>query len=189
MADDRTYTLALYNYTDKNGRERGIIVRERTWDVMGGKIVDIFDGTADYRDASHIHYFTPDYVKKMSAQERLTRFNCGPKEHTHTLVYDLENKGYRTLIRKNQGGVSRKKYPIAHDLDLAVKDFREMWTPWPELPECWRIAYERKIANHRDTIQQLEERVTELEGELESRMNELTRIRSQILNIITDKLD
>ena len=145
------FTLACYCYTDKDGYRRNIIVREQDWCVMGGKLEYFCTGPGQYYDAASIHDFTPEYVLGLSAEERRNRFHSenhrwsgagslignpninvnSPTDqpHTHTRVFDLEKRGFRTLIRKNIGLIIRREFSRDINLVDALSEFSEQVTP------------------------------------------------------------
>lgn len=145
------FTLACYCYTDLDGYKRNIFVREKDWCVMGGKLVYICTGPGQYYDASSIHDFTPGYVERLSAEERRNRFESKDhrwsgagslignpninvnsptgQPHTHTRVFDLEKRGFRTLIRKNIGLIIRREFSRDTNLFDALLEFSEEIAP------------------------------------------------------------
>ena len=136
------FTLACYCYTDLDGYKRNIIVRERDWCVMGDKLEYFCTGPGQYYDASSIHDFTPGYVERLSAEERRNRFESVDHRwsgashihgngtgHTHTRVFDLEKREFRTLIRKNIGLVIRREFSRDINLVDALSEFSEQVAP------------------------------------------------------------
>lgn len=145
------FTLACYCYTDLDGYKRNIIVRERDWCVMGGKVEYFITGPGQYYDASSIHDFTPEYVERLSAEERRNRFESvdhrwsgaghilgngnvnvnasAGQPHTHTRVFDLEKREFRTLIRKNIGLIIRREFSKDTNLFDALLEFSEEIAP------------------------------------------------------------
>ena len=149
------FTLASYCYTDLDGYKRNIIVREHDWCVMGGKLEYICTGAGQYYDASSIHDFTPGYVERLGAEERRNRFEYkdhrwngaghilgnGANDHTHTRVFDLEKRGFRTLIRKNIGLIIRREFSRDTNLFDALLEFSEEIAPlnWERNPRPPRL--------------------------------------------------
>jgi hypothetical protein len=136
------FTLASYCYTDFDGYKRNIFVREKDWCVMGGKVEYFITGPGQYYDASSIHDFTPGYVEQLSVEERRNRFESvdhrwsgaghilgNGNDHTHTRVFDLEKREFRTLIRKNIGLIIRREFSRDTNLFDALLEFSEEIAP------------------------------------------------------------
>ena len=88
-------------YTKTNGETRPIIVWERAIKITSSATFEYVTGlhSQEYQDACELHDFTPKYVQSMPEAERKEKFWYSAPHHTHTRVYDLENKGWRTLIK------------------------------------------------------------------------------------------
>ena len=99
------YNFSAYFYTGDNEDGEWIILNERAMNV----IADFSSATPftyvvghhpnEDLDSSQLRDFTPDYVKAMPEIERKEKYWFPSPYHTHTVVFDLEKREDRILIK------------------------------------------------------------------------------------------
>lgn len=149
------YNFSAYFYTGDNENGEWIILNERAMYVVAD-----FNSTTpftyvvglhpnEHLDSSQLRDFTPDYVKAMPEIERKEKYWFPSPYHTHTVVFDLEKREDRILIKDKISHIVRNYYSSetprflnyftrkeildpddATDFENAVKEFRmEFLTP------------------------------------------------------------
>ena len=143
------YNFSAYFYTGDNENGEWIILNERAMNV----IADFSSATPftyvvghhpnEDLDSSQLRDFTPDYVKAMPEIERKEKYWFPSPYHTHTVVFDLEKREDRILIKDKISHIVRNydcndkpgflhHFPRkqildpddANDFENAVKEFR-----------------------------------------------------------------
>ena len=149
------YNFSAYFYTGDDEDGEWIILNERAMSVIAD-----FSSTTPFTyvvghhpqeslDSSQLRDFTPDYVKAMPESERKEKYWFPAPYHTHTVVFDLEKRKDRILIKDKISHIvrnydSNEKPGFLHhfprkdiltpddetEFENAVKEFRiEFLTP------------------------------------------------------------